>query len=678
MCPAYVIASYVENFRSPLKESHLLMSIQPSDNPIYFVTGATGFLGKQLVLEISRNDPNAKILVLLRSIETPEFDEWLSSRLQSLDNIVKVQGDITLNDCGLESSVIEMLASSSLAVFHCAAHYDLSCTETAIDTLVNVDGTSHVIALAERCSAKSFHHVSSIAVAGDYHGFWTEENFDEINTWPNSYGASKHQAERLVRNSSVPSKKIYRLGVLLGDTNTGSYFKEDGVYSFFPLLNNFTRRVPSTVPLPTFGWGAVPLCPVDYAARAIFVLSKNSTAEVSKDTEVFHVFEDEVLRADDIVRLVLEVAGHRRTFNLSWLSHATSVVSDRSKLDGVLSGIITDFSRILKDFSVPLELFYQFCSPTQFDNTATSAKLAKLGVFSSRFADYVPRIWHGWVAESALRSKRERETFFLGKRVAITGATSGIGKKMMMKVIDRGGEVIVLGRNPDKFTAGFTSGAARDRVKFVHCDLLSNSSIDTAAASLKQMGSIDILINSAGLSIDRPFALMSTDLRGIARMTQTNFLGPLRIIRALLDTLVEQEGARVVTLSSVSTQLAVPGFGAYSATKAALDQMFTVLSTELAGTGVGFTSVKLPLVKSPMTRPNRRLRNVPMLSENDAAELILSAIVSGEREVSHPVARLFEVVRVINPSTASSLSTIGSQIFIRAPYIAKLLGNRFH
>ena len=82
MCPAYVIAPYVENFRSPLKESHLLMSIQPSDNPIYFVTGATGFLGKQLVLEISRNDPNAKILVLLRSIETPEFDEWLSSRLQ--------------------------------------------------------------------------------------------------------------------------------------------------------------------------------------------------------------------------------------------------------------------------------------------------------------------------------------------------------------------------------------------------------------------------------------------------------------------------------------------------------------------------------------------------------------------------------------------------------------------
>ena len=69
---------------------------------------------------------------------------------------------------------------------------------------------------------------------------------------------------------------------------------------------------------------------------------------MSKDTEVFHVFEDEVLRADDIVRLVLEVAGHRRTFNLSWLSHATSVVSDRSKLDGVLSVIITDFFRILK------------------------------------------------------------------------------------------------------------------------------------------------------------------------------------------------------------------------------------------------------------------------------------------------------------------------------------------
>ena len=338
----------------------------------------------------------------------------------------------------------------------------------------------------------------------------------------------------------------------------------------------------------------------------------------------------------------------------------------------MLSGIITEFSRILKDFSVPLELFYQFCSPTQFDNTTTSSKLAKLGVFSSRFADYVPRIWHGWVAENALRTKREHETFFLGKRVVITGATSGIGKKMMMKVIDRGGEVIVLGRNADKFSTGFTSGAARDRVKFVHCDLLSNSSIDSAVASLKQMGPIDVLINSAGLSIDRPFASMSTDLRGITRMTQTNFLGPLRIIR------VKQQGARVVTLSSVSTQLAVPGFGAYSATKAALDQMFTVLSTELAGTGIGFTSVKLPLVKSPMTRPNRRLRNVPMLSENEAAELILSAIVSGEREESHPVARLFEVIRVINPSTASSLSTIGSQIFVRAPYIANLLGNRFH
>ncbi|NEN79550.1 SDR family NAD(P)-dependent oxidoreductase [Nocardioides zeae] len=636
----------------------------------HLVTGAAGFLGRQLVLELLHRHARDRVVALVRDGED-ELRGWLDARRADLARLEVIRGEVTAEQCGVAADQVSVLSGERVHMYHTAARYDLARADAAQDEKVNVEGTRRALELAKTIAAASFAHVSTVMVAGRYQGIWTEEHYEEAPGWPTSYASSKHRAELLVRDSSVPVRGIYRLGVLVGDASTGSHFKEDGVYGFFEAIRSVDRSVPRGLPLPTIGWGPIPLCPVDHAARAVVALAANA----DRGLAVHHVFEDDVLRADEIMRLVLEAAGRERILDLAWVGHAVQDFNERAEHDTVLTQLRDDILAILRDAGIPQHLLAELHQPTQFSNDITSAHLRELGIESTMFTSYVSRIWYGWLAHRMRDACARRRAFFSGKHVVMTGGSSGIGAEMLRRMLDSGvASVVVLGRHAERVASVVAPHPERERVEHLPCDLLDPEDVTSAVDQLlSDDRPIDVLVLSAGLSIDRRLLDMTDDLNELARMTQVNFLAPTHLIRGLVPLMEGRPDARVVTISTISTQLDVPGFSVYAATKAALDRVFSVLPAELAGKGISFVTVRLPLVKTPMTDVHVRLRDVPMLSVGRASEIVLAALETGDARAGTWLGSMFEVLQNLHPELARALSSIGWRAYLRTPYFARLV-----
>lgn len=635
------------------------------------VTGAAGFFGRQLVLELLHRHPHDRVVALVHGDDEDELRGWLDARRAHVERLEVVRGELTAARCGLAEEHVTRLVGNCVHVYHTAARYELTHTDPERDEIVNVEGTQRILELADAIGAASFAHVSTVMVAGDYHGIWTEEHLRETPGWPTSYARSKHRAELLVQESRLPVRGIYRLGVLVGDAVTGVHFKQDGVYGFFEAIRSIDRAVPRGLPLPTFGWGAIPLCPVDHAARALVALA----ADPSPGLTVHHVFEDEVLRADEIMRLVLAAAGREDTFDLAWIGHAVRSLDEQAEHDTVLAQLRDDVLAILADADVPQHLLGELHQATQFSNDITSTRLRELGIDSPTFASYASRIWHGWLAHRTRAMLDRRRAFFSGKHIVMTGGSSGIGAEMLRRMLDADvASVVVLGRGSERLEAAVAAHPARERVEHLSCNLIDPADVTSAVERLLADGRmIDALVLSAGLSIDRRLLDMADDLNEMARMTQVNFLAPTHLIRGLLPLIEHRTDARIVTVSTISTQLDVPGFTVYAATKAALDQVFAVLPAELAGKGISFVTVRLPLVKTPMTDVHVRLRDVPMLSVGRAAEMVLAAFESGDPRAGTRLGNVIELLRTLHPTLARAFSSVGWRAYLRVPYFARLL-----
>lgn len=167
-------------------------------------------------------------------------------------------------------------------VVHCAAIYDITAGE-AEQRASNVEGTRAVIGLAQRLDA-TLHHVSSIAVAGDFAGEYTEDDFDVGQQLPTPYHQTKFEAELLVRAATGLRHRIYRPAVVVGDSRTGEMDKVDGPYYFFGVLAKLAV-LPSLTPILLPDTGRTNIVPVDYVVDALVALMH---AE-GRDGQTFHL-----------------------------------------------------------------------------------------------------------------------------------------------------------------------------------------------------------------------------------------------------------------------------------------------------------------------------------------------------------------------------------------------------
>jgi NAD(P)-dependent dehydrogenase (short-subunit alcohol dehydrogenase family) len=215
-----------------------------------------------------------------------------------------------------------------------------------------------------------------------------------------------------------------------------------------------------------------------------------------------------------------------------------------------------------------------------------------------------------------------------GKRILVTGASSGIGEAGAVKLAREGATVVVAARRRELLDDVVeriidAGGEARAHA----CDLSDLDAVDDLVARVEHdLGGIDILINNAGKSIRRPLAESLDRWHDVERTMTLNYYSPLRLIRGLAPGMRERGDGHIINVSSWGVlSESTPLFAVYNASKAALSSVSRVIETEWDKDGVHSTTLYYPLVKTPMIAPTRAYDGLPGLSADEAADWMVTA-----------------------------------------------------
>lgn len=211
-----------------------------------------------------------------------------------------------------------------------------------------------------------------------------------------------------------------------------------------------------------------------------------------------------------------------------------------------------------------------------------------------------------------------------GKRILLTGASSGIGAAAAVKLAAEGATVIAVARReaPLAEVVGRIS-AAGGRAIAMPANLADMDAVDALARSV---GPVDILINNAGRSIRRPLIESLERWHDVERMMAINYYAPLRLIRGVVPGMIARGDGHVINVASWRVMPeSSPLFGVYNASKAALSAVSRVIETELAPAGIHSTTLYYPLVATPMISPTRAYDGLPALGADEAADWMVAA-----------------------------------------------------
>ena len=217
-----------------------------------------------------------------------------------------------------------------------------------------------------------------------------------------------------------------------------------------------------------------------------------------------------------------------------------------------------------------------------------------------------------------------------GKRVLITGSSSGIGEAGAEQFAATGAEVILVARRANLLDAVAARISAHGgTATAIACDLSEFDAVDALCDTVEQrFGGVDILVNNAGRSIRRSLAESLDRWHDVERTMTLNYYSPLRLIRGLAPGMIERGDGHIINVATwgVLTE-APPLFGVYNASKAALSAVSRVIETEWARKGVHSTTLYYPLVATPMIAPTKAYDGVPALSPQEAARWMIDAAV---------------------------------------------------
>jgi NAD(P)-dependent dehydrogenase (short-subunit alcohol dehydrogenase family) len=165
----------------------------------------------------------------------------------------------------------------------------------------------------------------------------------------------------------------------------------------------------------------------------------------------------------------------------------------------------------------------------------------------------------------------------------ITGASSGFGQAIAMHALDDGDNVVACARGIEKLRE--LERRAPDRVLTLAMDVTDQGQVGKAVdAAIQRFGRVDVLVNNAGYGIGG--AIEETPDKELRAQMETNFFGAMNVTRALLPIFRKQRAGTIVNMSSFGGQLSRPGFGAYSASKFALEGASEALAEELKPLGI--------------------------------------------------------------------------------------------
>jgi thioester reductase-like protein len=233
------------------------------------------------------------------------------------DRLVAVPGDL-----GQEKLGVDGFSERIDHFFHLAAIYDMQADDESMRK-ANVEGTRHVVEFANSIEVGTFHHTSSIAVAGKFKGLFREDMFDEEQKLPHAYHQTKFESERLVRSGVKAPLRVYRPGIVVGHSVTGEMDKVDGPYYFFKLIQRLRHALPEWFPIVGPEGKSANLVPVDFVARAMDHIAHMDAGELPCHT--FHLVDPEPLTVGQTLNEFAKAA-HAPRFAMRVDSNITNVV----------------------------------------------------------------------------------------------------------------------------------------------------------------------------------------------------------------------------------------------------------------------------------------------------------------------------------------------------------------
>lgn len=621
----------------------------------YFVTGATGFIGKRLVKKLLQRKGSV-VYFLLRQTSADKVGALREFCGASAARLVPVWGDLTTPKLGLSGPDIKQLKGQIDHFYHLAAVYDLGA-DAQSQVAVNINGTRNAVELAKAIETRHFHHVSSIAAAGLYEGVFREDMFAEAENVEHPYFMTKHESEKIVRQTCQVPWSVYRPAMVVGDSTTGEMDKIDGPYYFFKLIQRMRQLLPPWLPSIGLEGGRINIVPVDFVVAALATISHQK--EITH--KCYHLVDPVGYRVGDVLD-IFSKAAHAPKMNL-FVNAALLGFIPRSVTKGLmaLAPVRRVRNAIMADLGLPEDMLSFVNYPTRFDCRETLAALKGSGVACPNLKDYAWRLWDYWERhlDPELHIDRSLRGTVAGKVVLVTGGSSGIGLAVAHKFAEVGAITLICGRDQNKLDAACGEAQAKGHVFIAYAvDITDQEACEDFVQRVShEYGGVDFLINNAGRSIRRAIESSYDRFHDYERTMQLNYFGSLRVTTGFLPGMVAKRQGHVVNISSIGVLTNAPRFSAYVASKAALDAWTRCASSEFADQGVTFTTINMPLVRTPMIAPTGIYNNVPTLAPEEAADMIAQACI-------------FKPVRV-----ATRLGIVGQVLHALVPRVAQIVMN---
>ncbi len=535
--------------------------------------------------------------------------------------------------------------------------YDLGADE-ASQIAVNIEGTRHTVEFAKAIDAGHFHHVSSIAAAGLYEGVFREDMFEEAENYEHPYFLTKHESEKIVRKECKVPWTVFRPAMVVGDSSTGEMDKVDGPYYFFKLIQRMRQLLPPWMPAVGLEGGRVNIVPVDFVVNALDHIS-HKTAIAKK---CFHLVDPTGYRVGDVLD-IFSKAAHAPKMNVFVNAALLGFIPKAVKKSLMaLAPVRRIRNAILKDLGLPEDMLTFVNYPTRFDCRDTLAALKGSGIDCPNLHDYAWRLWDYW--ERHLDPDLHIDRSLARHR----GRQGGAGHRRLVGHWPGGSAQVCRGGRHHHHLRARPGQARRSlqgsqgqglRVRGLrgrHCRHGRLRPLHPAAGRQPRRGGLP---HQQRRPLDPPRHRI--ELRPLPRF-RAHHAAQLLWLPARHHGAAARHGGQKARpcgqhqLDWRADQRAAL-FGLCGVSKAALDAWTRCASSEFADVGISFTTINMPLVRTPMIAPTNLYNNVPTLSPEEAADMVAQACI-------------FKPVRI-----ATRLGIAGQVLHALVPRVAQIAMN---
>jgi NAD(P)-dependent dehydrogenase (short-subunit alcohol dehydrogenase family) len=321
----------------------------------------------------------------------------------------------------------------------------------------------------------------------------------------------------------------------------------------------------------------------------------------------------------------------------------------------------------MKDLGIPPEVLKFINYPTKFDCRETERVLKGTDIKVPPLDGYAWRLWDYWERhlDPDLFIDRSLRGHVQDKVVVVTGGSSGIGHATALMMARAGARVAIVARDRERLAETVKEIAAEGGKAWSYsADLTELAACDQVIADIaRDLGDIDILVNNAGRSIRRSIASSYDRFHDFERCMQLNYFGSLRLILSVLPAMEKRHQGHIINISSIGVLSNAPRFSAYVSSKAALDAFSRCAAAEFSDAGVHFTTINMPLVRTPMIAPTRMYDHVPTITPEEAADMVKQAIIYKPQRIATRLGIFAQVLHAVAPKVAEIIMNSAFRMF---------------